>query len=168
MHDTLRRVQDLVLLHGGSTTLGFRVLLDVGDQVFEIAQVGLVGANLLGDVAAPEGDAGEGPVEGFGKRRAVDVGERDEFVVFRQALAGVDGVWEGGPVANAVAEARGFGLELGVVGDGGNVEVGGDAEVGLGEEQVVAESWLRGLKGVFMPVDELGDGELVRSQVRVG
>ena len=166
MHDTLRRVQDLVLLYSGSS-LSFRVLLDVRDQVFEIAQVGLVGADLLGDVAAPEGDGGEGPVEGLGKRRAVDIGEWDEFVVFRQALAGVDGVREGSPVADAVAEARGFGLELGVVGGGGDVEVVGDAEECLGEEQIVTESWLRGLKDVFVLVDELGEGDVVCFQVRV-
>lgn len=54
----------------------------MGEQVLEIPRIGLVGANVLGDMGCREADAfqgaGEGPVEGG----VVDVGEGDEVVVF--------------------------------------------------------------------------------------
>ena len=53
VHYTLRCVQDLVFLDR-LPSLGISVVLDMGEEIFGIAQVRFVGADILGEVVALE------------------------------------------------------------------------------------------------------------------
>lgn len=139
VEDALGDVQDLVLFHA-------RVLLRVAQQVLEVAQVGLVATDVLGGVDAEEVDAGQRSGEGLAETLPVDVAHRDEFVVLGQPPAGVHGVRESRPRADAVAEPPGLSVEVPVL----DAEGGTQAEVRLAQDLAVPH---RGVFGLHLRLD---------------
>ncbi len=95
VEDALGGVQDVALL-------GAEGALQVAERILEIAQAGLVGADVLGGEDAVEDDAEL--LVAAREGGAVDVGEDHQLVVALEVLQRGRAVGEGGPAADRLAE----------------------------------------------------------------
>ena len=129
------------------------------NQILKILQIRLIAPNILREVVPPERDPLQRSSECLLEASTVYVTQRHQLVELCQALACGYCVWERGPGTDAGAEGRRFGFERGVRWDR---EIGGEALIALGEEEVVAKGWLRFLQEVFVVVEFGGEACAVR------
>ena len=146
VEDALGGMQDVALL-------GAESALQVVQRVLEIAQAGLVGADVLGGEDAVEGDAEL--LVAAGERGAVDIGEDHELVVALEVLQRGGAVGEGGPAADRLAE-------LGCLG-GGRLDAPfvGQAAVHLGQDLGVRLAGRLGLARCLDRAEGLQQGVVI-------